>query len=218
MTVNKATLDLMKEFEGLRLQAYPDPGTGGEPITIGYGTTARAGVGIVPKLGMTITKAEADEFFRRTLVKFEAQIRPLITAPINDNEFGAFMSLAYNIGPGAFAKSSALRKFNAGDKAGAANAILLWNKAGGKVMKGLERRRAAEKALFLTPVKPEPKPELAPLTRRAPHVSEPPKSEHDRQPAKQPAPAPQAPPVAPAPAKPAQGFFARLWAALTGRT
>jgi lysozyme len=155
MTINKATLDLMKEFEGLRLKAYPDPGTGGEPITIGYGTTARAGVGIVPKLGMTITKAEADEYFRRTLVKFEAQIRPHIKAPINENEFGAFMSLAYNIGPGAFAKSSALRKFNAGDKAGAANAILLWNKAGGRVMKGLQRRRAAERALFLTPAAPQ---------------------------------------------------------------
>jgi lysozyme len=156
MTVNKATLDLMKEFEGLRLQAYPDPGTGGEPITIGYGTTARAGVGIVPKLGMTITKSEADEYFNRAMVKFAAQIRPKITAPINENEFGAFMSLAYNIGPGAFAKSSALRHFNAGDKAKAANAIMLWNKAGGKVMRGLERRRAAEKALFLTPVSSKP--------------------------------------------------------------
>jgi lysozyme len=152
VTVNKATLDLMKEFEGLRLEAYPDPGTGGEPITIGYGTTARAGVGIVPRLGMKITKLEAEEYFRRALGKFEAQIRPMIKAPINDNEFGAFMSLAYNIGPGAFARSSALRKFNAGDKAGAANAILLWNKAGGKVMRGLQRRREAERKLFLTPV------------------------------------------------------------------
>ena len=61
-------------------------------------------------------------------------------------------SLAYNIGPGAFAKSSALRKFNAGDKAGAANAILLCNKAGGKVLGGLVRRREAERALFLSPV------------------------------------------------------------------
>lgn len=149
--INKATLDLVKEFEGLRLKAYPDPATGGEPITIGYGTTAAAGVGIVPKLGMTITQAEAEAYLVKALESFAAKIRPKITAPINSNEFGAFLSLAYNIGPGAFAKSSALRKFNAGDKAGAANAILLWNKAGGRVMKGLERRRAAEAALFLTP-------------------------------------------------------------------
>ena len=151
--INKATLDLVKEFEGLRLKAYPDPATGGAPITIGYGTTAAAGVGIVPKLGMTITEAEAEAYLIRALKKFAAKIDPLITRPINDNEFGAFLSLAYNIGPGAFAKSSALRKFNMGDKRGAANAIQLWNKAGGRVMKGLERRRAAERALFLTVVK-----------------------------------------------------------------
>ena len=149
--INKATVDLVKEFEGLRLKAYPDPATGGEPITIGYGTTAAAGVGIVPKLGMAITQAEAEAYLVKALESFAAKIRPNITAPININEFGAFLSLAYNIGPGAFAKSSALRKFNAGDKAGAANAILLWNKAGGRVMKGLDRRRAAEAALFLTP-------------------------------------------------------------------
>jgi len=149
--INQATVDLVKEFEGLRLKAYPDPATGGEPITIGYGTTAAAGVGIVPKLGMTITEAEAETYLVKALESFAAKIRPKITALINGNEFGAFLSLAYNIGPGAFAKSSALRKFNAGDKAGAANAILLWNKAGGKFMKGLERRRAAERRLFLTP-------------------------------------------------------------------
>ena len=149
--INKATLDLVKEFEGLRLKAYPDPATGGAPITIGYGTTAAAGVGIVPKLGMTITQAEAEVYLVKAIEKFAATIRPLITAPINENEFGAFLSLAYNIGPGAFAKSSALRKFNQGDKRGAANAILLWNKAGGRLMKGLERRRAAERKLFSTP-------------------------------------------------------------------
>ena len=154
--INQATVDLVKEFEGLRLKAYPDPATGGEPITIGYGTTAAAGVGIVPKLGMAITEAEAEGYLVKALESFAAKIRPKITAPITGNEFGAFLSLAYNIGPGAFAKSSALRKFNAGDKAGAANAILLWNKAGGKVMKGLERRRAAERKLFLTPPDQDP--------------------------------------------------------------
>lgn len=170
--INKATVDLVKEFEGLRLKAYADPvGI----ITIGYGTTAAAGVGITPKLGMTITEAEAEAYLMRALEKFALQVRPRITAPINPNEFGAFLSLAYNIGPGAFAKSSALRKFNAGDKAGAANAILLWNKAGGKVLKGLERRRVAERALFLTPAAPQ-----------------------------RPATAPQAPMVAPAPQKPAK--------------
>ncbi len=165
MTVNKATLDLIKEFEGCKLTAYTDSvGV----WTIGYGTTAAAGLGITPKAGMTITQAEAERLLLAGLGKFAAKIRPLFTKPINDNEFGAFLSLAYNIGPGAFAKSSALRKFNAGDKAGAADAILLWDKAGGKVLRGLQRRRRAERALFLArPASPEapasaPKPVAAP--------------------------------------------------------
>lgn len=146
--INRATIDLVKEFEGLRLDAYKDSvGV----WTIGYGTTAMAGVGIKPAAGMKITQPEAEMYLRRGIEKFSNQIRPAITAPINENEFGAFLSLAYNIGPGAFAKSTALRRFNAGDKAGAAEAILLFNKAGGRVLKGLSRRREAEKRLFLTP-------------------------------------------------------------------
>jgi len=151
--MNKATIDLIKEFEGFRAKAYLDPvGI----LTIGYGTTAAAGVGIKPALGMTITEAQAVGYLMAAVDKFAAQIAPKITAPINENEFGAFVSLAYNIGPGAFGKSSALRKFNAGDKQGAANSILLWNKAGSKVLPGLVRRREAERALFLRPVDQEP--------------------------------------------------------------
>ena len=75
-----------------------------------------------------------------------------MTVPLHQHEYDAFLSLAYNIGPGAFAKSSALRKFNEGDKRGAADAILLWNKAGGRVLAGLTRRREAERALFLSQV------------------------------------------------------------------
>jgi len=153
VSVNKATLDLIKEFEGLELSAYVAPEGN---WTIGYGTTAAAGVGITPRAGMKITEAEAEEYLRLGLEKFAAKIRPLITAPINENEFGAFMSLAYNIGPTAFAGSSALRNFNAGNKPLAGAGILLWNKAtvNGKkqVLAGLVRRRAAEHDLFLKPV------------------------------------------------------------------
>lgn len=147
--INAATLDLIKEFEGCRLTAYQDSvGV----WTIGYGTTARAKLGIDPQAGMTITQDEAEGYLRKGVQKFASEIRPLITQPINENEFGAFVSLAYNIGSGAFSKSSALRNFNAGNKAAAAESILLWNKAGGQVLRGLVRRREAEKALFLTPV------------------------------------------------------------------
>jgi lysozyme len=148
MNDNQATVDLIKEFEGFRANAYRDAvGI----WTIGYGTTAMAGVGIKPAMGMTISQSDAEAYLCATLNKFAVQIAPAITAPINENEFGAFVSLAYNIGPGAFKKSSALREFNAGNKKKAADAILLWNKAGGKVLRGLTRRREAERKLFLTP-------------------------------------------------------------------
>ena len=150
MEVNDSTIELIKEFEGFKSEAYRDPvGI----LTIGYGTTAAAGVGIAPKLGMTITQDDAEVYLRRAVDKFAAKIRTGITAKINENQFGAFVSLAYNIGPGAFLSSTALRKFNSGDLAGAADAILLFNKAGGKVLNGLVRRREAERKLFLTPVK-----------------------------------------------------------------
>lgn len=147
--INQATLEIIKEFEGCKLKAYKCPAG---VWTIGYGTTAAAFVGIEPKAGMIITEAEAEKYLHAALHKFENAIKSAITKPINDNEFGAFVSLAYNIGSGAFKKSSALRHFNAGDKAKSADAILMWNKAGGKVLAGLTRRRAAERALFLTPV------------------------------------------------------------------
>lgn len=149
MNVNRATVDLVKQFEGFRADAYRCPAG---VWTIGYGTTASAGVGIVPKAGMTISEKDAEGYLHATLELFSSEIEDFITAPINENEFGAFVSLAYNIGPGAFKKSSALSAFNAGDKDKAANAILLWNKARGKVLKGLTRRREAERKLFLTPV------------------------------------------------------------------
>lgn len=149
MNINKATIDLVKDFEGCKLTAYRDPiGV----WTIGYGTTARAGLGIIPTGGMTITQAEADQLLADGLNKFADQIRPMINAGLNDNQFGACVSLAYNIGAHAFGTSSALKHINAGDYDKAANAILLWNKAGGKVLKGLVRRREAERKLFLTPV------------------------------------------------------------------
>ena len=149
MNINQATIGLIKEFEGFEAKAYKCPAG---VWTIGYGTTAAAGVGIVPEAGMVIGKTEAEVYLHAALEKFSQQIAPAIKAPINENEFGAFVSLAYNIGAGAFKKSSALRHFNAGDKGKAADALMMWNKAGGKVLAGLVRRRTAERALFLTQV------------------------------------------------------------------
>ncbi len=164
MEVNQRAIDLIKKWEGFRATAYRDPvGI----LTIGYGTTAAAGVGIDPKPGMTITEAEAEIYLMRAVEKFADQIRPMIKVPVNENEFGALVSLAYNIGPGAFEKSTLLRKLNAGDRQGAADQFSVWRMAGGKVLKGLENRRAEERGLFLMPVAARPQ-APAPDTPAAP--------------------------------------------------
>ena len=143
--INKASADLIKEFEGLRLTAYK---CSADVWTIGWGTTAAAGVGIEPKAGMKITVDQAELYFQRGIDKFAAQIKAMLTRAPNENQFGAMVSLAYNIGPSAFKRSSVLRHFNAGNDAAAANAFLAWNKAGGKVLRGLVNRRADEAALY----------------------------------------------------------------------
>lgn len=149
MIVNKATIDLIKEFEGCKLTAYQ---CSAGVWTIGYGITEGAGVGIKPAKGMTITQQQAEDLLRQAVDKFAARVDELITVNVNANEFGACVSLAYNIGPNAFAKSTVLRELNAGRKDAAAAAFQMWNKAGGVVSKGLVRRREAEKQLFLKPV------------------------------------------------------------------
>jgi lysozyme len=168
MKINAAAIALIKEFEGFRAETYLD--SAGIP-TIGYGTTAAAGVGIVPKPGMRISEPDAEEYLHAALSRFAAKVAPLLKREPTENQYGAMMSLAYNIGPGAFSKSSVLRRFNAGDIAGAADAFLMWNKAtvGEKkvVLRGLVRRREAERALFLsaaTHTAPNP----APATSEAP--------------------------------------------------
>ena len=149
MSVNQATINLIKEFEGCKLQAYQD---GGGVWTIGYGTTAAAGLGIKPTKGMTITQERAEELLLQGINKFAAKVDELITLKVNQQERGACVSLAYNIGPDAFARSTVLRELNAGNKDKAAAAFRMWNKDNGKVEKGLVNRREAEKKLFLTPV------------------------------------------------------------------
>lgn len=149
MIVNKETINLIKEFEGCELTAYQ---CSAGVWTIGYGITEGAGVGIKPAKGMTITQDQAEKLLRQAVDKFATRVDELITANVNANEFGACVSLAYNIGPNAFAKSTVLRELNANRKDNAAAAFQMWNKAGGVVSKGLVRRREAEKQLFLKPV------------------------------------------------------------------
>ena len=147
MIVNQRTLDLIKQWEGCKLTAYRDVvGV----WTIGYGITANAGVGIEPCEGMVITQAQAEEHLRRAVDKFADKVAALIKVPVTANEFGACVMLSYNIGLGAFGKSTVLRELNKGNKEGASSAFHMWNKAGGKIVKGLVNRRLAEVELFMS--------------------------------------------------------------------
>lgn len=144
MNTGQNGIALLHHYESCRLTAYPDPATGGEPITIGWGNTSPG-----LKLGTTITQAEADALFAKRLSsEFEPGVSKLLTRTPAQFQYDAFVSLAYNIGLGNFSKSTALRKFNMGDLDAAAEAILSWNRAAGKVMKGLQRRRWAEHKVF----------------------------------------------------------------------
>lgn len=143
--INDAGVRLVQEFEGCKLEAYPDPGTGGEPWTIGWGST---GPDIGP--GTVWTQEEADARFLDDLTKFGDGVDRLVRVPLTDNQFAALVSFAYNVGLGALAGSTLLRKLNAGDYEGAADQFPRWNKGGGRVLPGLVRRRAAERDLFLS--------------------------------------------------------------------
>jgi lysozyme len=140
--LSQTGLDLIKEFEGLRLKAYSD--IGGVP-TIGYGTT-----GPEIKLGMEITKAEAEDLLRADVAAFERGVSNLVKVAINQNEFDALVSFSYNVGLNALQTSTLLRLLNANaDRAVVASEFLRWNKVGTQVVEGLTRRRKAEQALFL---------------------------------------------------------------------
>jgi len=144
--ISDAALELIKEFEGLRLNAYRDPvGI----VTIGYGYTNGAGYGPGVSLGDTWTAQQAEDMLREGVMRFANHIQRHFTIKPNPDQFGAFVSLAYNIGWQSFIKSTALKRWNAGDVEGAAEAVTWWNKAGGKVLRGLVRRREAEAALIL---------------------------------------------------------------------
>ena len=148
MRINQACIDAIKGFEGWRSRAYRDSvGV----WTIGYGHTSAAGKPAVHS-GQQISKKQGEEILRRDMEKFASGVRKLIKVHLNDNQFGALVSFAYNVGLGNFKKSSVLRVVNARQFDQVPRRLALWNKAGGRVLKGLVRRRGEEAALFMTPV------------------------------------------------------------------
>lgn len=143
MRISHEGLTLVASVEGLRLDAYPDPGTGGEPWTIGYGHTG----GVKP--GDRITIDQAMQFLRNDLATAERCVAGKVHVPLRQVQFDALCSFVFNVGCGAFTTSTLLRKLNAGDTTGAAAEFGKWINAGGKPLPGLVRRRALERDLFL---------------------------------------------------------------------
>lgn len=170
MKTSDSGVALIKAHEGLRLDAYPDPGYGWAVPTIGHGHTSQAGPPVVTR-GMKITAAGADAILRADLVKFEQAVAKAVKVPLTQPQFDALVSFTFNLGPGNLGKSTLLRKLNAGDYAGAAAEFPKWNRAGGKVLAGLTRRRADEQALFLSSAPEHPVMPEAPAVTAQPNLT-----------------------------------------------
>lgn|SRR5574341_287072 len=177
MKTNANGLALIRQWEGCKLTAYKDVvGV----WTVGFGHTSMAGP---PKVtpGLKLTQAEADDLLVMDLIRYEVAVLRALKRDPSDNQFSAMVSLCYNIGENAFAASSVVKHFNAGDTAKAANAFLMWRKARNpktgnlEVVQGLLNRRQAEMALFL-------KPSAAVAAKPPKHAAEPPMLDFPAQP------------------------------------
>lgn len=139
MEISTKGLALIKEYEGYKAVAYKCPAG---VWTIGYGTTKDV------KPGMKITKAEGESLLRRDLVRFQACVTKSVHVDLTQGQYDALVSLCYNIGEGAFRKSTLLKLLNQKRYDAACRQFDRWTKGGGKVLPGLVRRRNAEQALF----------------------------------------------------------------------
>lgn len=148
MRVSKHGREFITAHEGEILRVYLDPV--GLP-TMGVGHLLTDEEKAKYPVGSVITRGVSQEFLERDLRRFENAVNTLVKVPINQNQFDALVSFAFNVGEANFKRSSVLRHLNAGLYAKAADAFLAWNKSKGKVLPGLTRRRKEERALFLTP-------------------------------------------------------------------
>jgi len=139
MKLGERGTEILKYFEGCKLTAYQDSvGV----WTIGYGHTK----GVFD--GMTITQEEAEQMLLTELEEYEGYIEDMVTVPLTQNQFDALVVWIYNLGPTNFRNSTLLKELNAGNYNAAGQEITRWNKAGGKVLAGLVKRREAEAELF----------------------------------------------------------------------
>ena len=139
MKISKEGLALIKKFEGCELEAYK---CAAGVWTIGYGSTKSV------KEGDTINQEEADNLLLHEMEEYEGYINNMVTVDLKQNEFDALVSWVFNLGPANLKASTLLKVLNAKDYEGVPAQIKRWNKAGGKVLQGLIRRREAESLLF----------------------------------------------------------------------
>jgi lysozyme len=149
MQISKKGINLLKQFEGIRLKAYVDPGTGGEPITIGYGSTRKLD-GSKFKLGDTVTLEVAEQLLVDHINKMVIPtIASKVKVVINQNQIDALCSFIYNVGAGSFSNSTLLKRINNLDtKENIKEAFQMWTKSAGKTLEGLVERRKKESALY----------------------------------------------------------------------
>lgn len=144
MRISENGIEFIRQLEGEKLTAYPDiVGI----WTIGVGHTGFVDGKPVAR-GMAITKEKSKELLTADLKRFESAVNDAVKVTLTQNQFDALVSLAFNIGEEAFARSTLVNKLNAGDKKGAAEQFLVWKNAGGRVSQGLLNRRQKEKAMF----------------------------------------------------------------------
>ena len=144
LKISENGVNFIKQFEGFSATAYQDiVGV----WTIGYGTTVINGTKVYE--GLTCTEEQAHEYLATDVQDYLSVVEKAIKVPLNQNQVDSLASFAYNLGCTALVKSTLLRKLNANDVVGAAAEFLRWNKAGGKEVRGLTRRRIAERDLFL---------------------------------------------------------------------
>lgn len=148
-SINQAGLNLVESFEGCILHPYLDSV---KVPTIGIGTTVYPDGKKVTMKDPTISKDQAYAFLKSHMDKDCVAVEQMVKVLINDNQFAALVSFAYNVGTTALAASTLLKRINAGDFTKAADEFLKWDHAGGVVLAGLTRRRQAERALFLHPI------------------------------------------------------------------
>lgn len=139
MQISQKGIDLIKQFEGCKLKAYLCPAG---VWTIGFGSTS----GVIE--GMQITEKEAEEMLKKDLRYFERWVSKLIEVELTQNQFDALVSFTYNLGEGALKGSTLRKKLNMGLYNEVPAQMLRWNRAGGKVLNGLVRRREAEAKMF----------------------------------------------------------------------